>query len=258
MNTKKQLLQWYLEAGVDETIGLEPINRFNHPQERLLLKKEIKVDAPVVETPPPAPDNLLEDAVSRASKAQTLAELKEALQGFEGCALKKTAKNTVFGEGVPHAEVMFVGEAPGADEDRIGQPFVGVSGKLLDKMLDSVGFSRQKNIYISNIIPWRPPGNRSPSTSEVSLCLPFIQRHIELVRPKILIFVGGVAFNALLVRPETITKARGNWYTYQTPGLPAPIPAMAIFHPAFLLRSPAQKRLAWRDMLVIREKLKEI
>ncbi len=258
MNTKKDILEWYLEAGVTETIGLLPLNRFNLPQERVLLKKEIHADSPILTPPAPPPDNLLSDALNRASRAQNEEELQKLLNDFEGCSLKKTAKNTIFGEGVSHPEVLFVGEAPGADEDRTGRPFVGVSGKLLDKMMSAVGLSREKNSYITNIIPWRPPGNRSPSTAEVSLCLPFIQRHIELLAPKILVFVGGVAFNALLSRPETITRARGNWYSYQTTGLAAPIPAIAIFHPAFLLRSPGQKKLAWRDMLTIAEKLNEL
>lgn len=258
MRTKKDILEWYLDAGVTETIGLSPMNRFNLPQEQTLLKKEIHPDPPIAATPPPASDNLLSDALSRASQAQNEDELKKLLENFDGCSLKKTAKSTIFGEGVPHPDVLFVGEAPGADEDRTGRPFVGVSGKLLDKMMHAVGLSREENSYITNIIPWRPPGNRSPSTAEVSLCLPFVQRHIELLAPKILVFVGGVAFNALLVRPETITRARGNWYSYQTPGLSAPIPAIAIFHPAFLLRSPGQKKLAWRDMLVISQKLAEL
>ena len=162
MKTKKDILEWYLEAGVTETIGLLPLNRFNLPQEQILLKKEIHSE-PLIATNPPPPDNLLSDALNRASKAQNEEELQKLLDSFEGCSLKKTAKNTIFGEGVSHPEILFVGEAPGADEDRTGRPFVGVSGKLLDKMMSSVGLSREKNSYITNIIPWRPPGcNRKP------------------------------------------------------------------------------------------------
>jgi uracil-DNA glycosylase family 4 len=192
-----------------------------------------------------------------AAAAKTLEELVEALAAFDGCALKKTATNLVFADGNPQARIMFVGEAPGADEDRAGKPFVGVSGQLLDRMLAWIGLDRAR-FYITNIVFWRPPGNRTPTSDEVAACLPFVVRHIELVAPAILIPVGGPASEALLHRGEGISKSHGRWYDYQTPGLAAPIPAMPIFHPAFLLRAPAQKRAAWRDLLSLEQKMGEL
>ena len=261
MQVRKEILNWYVQSGVNETIGEIPQNRFNPKPEAVLLKKQMPPmpyeAVPTQENTLPA-DNLLQSATERASKANTLEELKEALISFDGCSLKKTAKNTVFGQGNPHSDVMFIGEAPGADEDRLGLPFVGVSGQLLDKMMLAIGLSRQTNAYISNISPWRPPGNRNPSNVEIALCMPFIQRHIELVSPKIIIALGGVAFSSLINTAETISKARGMWHSYQTAGLVAPVLLMPVFHPAFLLRTPAQKKNAWRDFLNIRQKLDEL
>ena len=253
--TQNATLDWYLASGVDETIGEMPLNRLNPSEEKTLLKKPIA--DPLQPQTSELPDNLLQDATHKAHNAQTLMELKEALQSFTGCSLKNTAKHTVFGEGVPSPDVMLIGEAPGADEDRLGRPFVGLSGQLLDKMLQSVGFSREKNAYISNILPWRPPGNRSPSLTEITLCLPFIQRHIELVSPKILVLVGSISMSALLNRQAPISQVRGVWQTYTT-STRKTIPALPIFHPAFLLRTPAQKKAAWRDMLLLKEKLQTI
>jgi DNA polymerase len=152
---------------------------------------------------------------------------------------------------------MFVGEAPGADEDRQGLPFVGISGKLLDQMLAFVGLDRATNAYITNVVFWRPPGNRTPTDEEIASCLPFAARHIELVDPAVLVFVGGLAAKTLLATQLGITKIRGRWHNYETPGLPRPVPAMPLFHPAYLLRSPQQKRFAWRDLLAIKQKLSE-
>ncbi len=261
MQVRKEILNWYIEAGVNENIGCVPQNRFNPAPEAVLLRKEIPAPPsaaiPVGEAVTP-PDNLLQSASQLAAGANSLEELKQALMNFDGCALKKTAKNTVFGQGNPHADVMFIGEAPGADEDRMGLPFVGLSGQLLDKMMLAIGLSRQTNAYISNIIPWRPPGNRNPSNVEIALCMPFIQRHIELVAPKIIITLGGVSFTSLVNTGETISRARGNWHSYQSAGLSAPVLLMPVFHPAFLLRTPAQKKSAWRDFLNIKQKLKEL
>ncbi len=190
-----------------------------------------------------------------ALKAHTLAELEAAIAGFDGCALKATATRLVFADGNPKARLMLVGEAPGADEDRQGKPFVGVSGQLLDRMLAWIGLDRSK-VYISNILPWRPPGNRSPTSAEIAICLPFIERHIELVDPSVLVLLGGTSAKALLATGEGIMKLRGRWLEYASPGLPRPVAAMATFHPAYLLRSPGYKREAWRDFLVIKNKLK--
>lgn len=261
MQLRKEILNWYIEAGVTETVAEVAINRFSPVSEQILLKKEIPAPIsaalPVAESLLPE-NNLLQSASQAAAAANNLEELKKALMAFEGCSLKKTAKNTVFGQGNPNADIMFIGEAPGADEDRLGLPFVGVSGQLLDKMMLAIGLSRQTNAYISNIIPWRPPGNRNPSAVEIALCMPFIQRHIELVAPKIIITLGSTAFTSLINTTETISKARGSWHSYQTPKLSAPVLVMPVFHPAFLLRTPAQKKSAWRDFLNIAQKLQEL
>jgi uracil-DNA glycosylase len=180
------------------------------------------------------------------------------MAGFEGCALKHTASNLVFSDGNPEADVMFVGEAPGADEDRQGKPFVGVSGQLLDRMLGAIGMDRE-SVYISNILPWRPPGNRKPSPAEIMSCLPFIARHIELIKPKVLILVGGTSASSLLDTKEGITRLRGRWVSYKvgTGENIQEIPTMPIFHPAYLLRQPALKREAWKDIRAIRDRLVE-
>lgn len=194
------------------------------------------------------------DARSLAHSAESLDALAKILGEFDDCPLKKTATNLVFGDGNREARIMFVGEAPGAEEDRQGLPFVGPAGRLLDHMLAAIGLDRRTS-YITNILPWRPPGNRQPTPAETSICLPFIERQIELVFPDILVLVGGVAAKTLLGRSEGITKLRGQWFEYSSPGLSRPVQARAIFHPAYLLRSPAQKREAWRDLLEIKAKM---
>lgn len=186
----------------------------------------------------------------------TLEELRQALELFEGCSLKKTALNLVFSDGNPQAKIMLIGEAPGADEDRQGKPFVGMSGQLLTKAFECAGFERDKHLYISNTIFWRPPGNRQPTQQELEACFPFTQRHIELINPKVLILVGGTAVKALLKTNEGITKLHGKWLQYTSPGLAQPIPTMAIYHPAYLLRSPGRKKELWMDLLKIKEALK--
>lgn len=193
-----------------------------------------------------------------AYNANTLEELKAALQSFEGCSLKATAINTVFADGVPTADVMFVGEAPGADEDRLGKPFVGQSGQLLDKFLSWAGFSRDKNIYITNTIAWRPPGNRQPTPEENYICMPFLERHIELVQPKFLVMLGGTALKTLHNPKEGIVTLRGTWMPYTTSNHSFTVETMPIFHPAFLLRSPGQKKLFWRDILSLRVRVDNV
>jgi DNA polymerase len=193
-------------------------------------------------------------ARARAGEAQTLEALEVALRSFDGCPLKATAMNTVFADGNPQAQVMLIGEAPGEDEDRQGKPFVGVSGKLLDRMLAQIGLDRSK-VYISNILPWRPPGNRSPTQAEIAACLPFLERHVELVRPKLLVALGGVSAKTLLNRAEGITRLRGQWRSYEVAG--TPVPLMPMLHPAYLLRNPIAKREAWRDMLALQQKIAE-
>ncbi|MCH8927023.1 MAG: uracil-DNA glycosylase, partial [Proteobacteria bacterium] len=189
-----------------------------------------------------------------ARAAGNLEELKAALDAFEGCALKQHAMNLVFADGNPKARVMVIGEGPGAEEDRRGLPFVGVSGRLLDRMLAGIGLDRT-SAYITNVLFWRPPGNRTPTGTEIAACLPFVERHIELVDPQVLLLAGGISAKTLLGRSEGILKLRGHWAHYQHAGMARPIPALASLHPAYLLRQPAQKRLAWRDFLALKEAL---
>ena len=187
--------------------------------------------------------------------ATTLSQLRDAALVCTRCRLAAGRTQVVFGMGDPDAELMFVGEGPGAEEDRQGLPFVGRSGQLLDRMLGWIDLDRQRNFYIANVIYWRPPGNRTPTTAEVAMCLPFIQRQIELARPEILVFLGASAANALLGQSGAISRLRGRWLAYQPPGASRPVQAMATFHPAYLLRSPGQKRESWRDLLMIKNKL---
>nr|WP_321445346.1 uracil-DNA glycosylase [uncultured Cohaesibacter sp.] len=200
----------------------------------------------------PGSATLVEDARQMAARAQTLAELRQALAKFEGCSLKLSAKSLVFGDGNPEADVMFIGEAPGRDEDLQGVPFVGRAGQLLDKMMAAIKLDRS-NSYITNILPWRPPGNRKPSIDEQAMLQPFIHRHIELVNPKLLVFLGGTAAQQLLDSKDGIMRLRGRWRTYSAAG--RDIPVMSTLHPAFLLRTPAQKRAAWQDLLEVAAKL---
>ena len=209
--------------------------------------------APVaVLTAPPA----ITRAEALAEAAPDLAALKAAIAAFDGSPLKETATNLVFGEGVAESGLMLIGEAPGADEDRAGRPFVGASGQLLDRMFASVGLSRESNFYITNILPWRPPGNRTPTDAEVALFLPFLRREVALVRPKRLVLVGGVAAKGLIGGKEGITRLRGRWHEVEIPGL-GRIPALPTLHPAYLLRSPASKRDAWADLLLLRRTLEQ-
>lgn len=259
------LLRWYIDAGVDETIGDEPLNRYvTRPETPAAAPAAVPAVAPApaplaqrATALPPTAAPVDASATQLAQAAQTVDELRAAVEAFTGCGLKQFASRTVFADGNPRARVMFIGEAPGADEDRQGLPFVGVSGKLLDRMIGSVGLARETNAYITNVVFWRPPGNRAPSDEEIAACLPFVTRHIELVDPVVLVLVGGLAAKTLLAKPLGITKLRGHWHEYETPGLSRPVPTMALFHPAYLLRSPQQKRFAWRDLLAIRQKLND-
>ena len=193
-------------------------------------------------------------AVHLTRDANSVEELRRALEAFDGCTLKKTATNLVFTDGNPEAPILFVGEGPGAEEDRLGLPFVGPSGKLLDKMLASIGLDRT-GVLISNTVFWRPPGNRTPTPQETAVCMPFVERLIELVDPRILVAVGGPAAKSLLAQTAGVGRLRGRWFTFSTPRLVRPIEATALFHPAYLLRSPGQKRDTWRDLLDIKRKL---
>ena len=192
------------------------------------------------------PDAAETSARALAEAATDLEALRSALADFEGCALKRTATRLVFEDGVPGSRVMFVGEAPGADEDRLGRPFVGRAGQLLDRMLGAVGLDRQ-TVYVANVVPWRPPGNRTPTPQETQICLPFIKRQIDLADPEVLVCLGGSAVRTLLGVQTGITRARGSWFAYPRQD-GREIRALAMLHPAFLLRQPAHKRFAWADM----------
>lgn len=182
----------------------------------------------------------------------SLEALREALLNFEGCLLKATAIQLVFSDGNPKAPLMLIGEAPGAEEDQQGLPFVGRSGQLLDKMLKSIGLDRTKDCYIANVVPWRPPGNRPPSQEEIAACLPFLKKHIALVKPKLLVLLGGVATKTILNTKEGIVKVRGRVSFYEG------VPVIPTFHPSYLLRSPTQKATAWKDWLFVKKTLKKI
>lgn len=277
--TEFAALRWQVEAGADEAIAEAPVDRFATPAVAIERPMAASVAASPATANPMAPREALPASASNparataslpltasdgasahalAAAANNLAELRETLARFDGCALKRTATNLVFADGNPAARVMFIGEAPGADEDRQGLPFVGVSGQLLDRMLAAIGLSRKTNAYISNVLFWRPPGNRSPTPAEIAACLPFVERHIELLDPAILVLVGGIAAKTMLARSEGIMRLRGRWMTYETPRMARPVPAIATYHPAYLLRSPGQKREAWRDMLEIQAKLDQM
>ncbi len=190
----------------------------------------------------------------RLGRVANLVALAESLDAYDGCTLKYTATNLVFSDGNPNARVMIVGEAPGEDEDRQGKPFVGPSGRLLDRMLAAIGLDR-KTVYITNILPWRPPGNRNPTLAEIAVCQPFVERHIELAAPDCLLLLGATAARTLLGRTDGVMRLRGRWHAYRAPRRDIPVPTLATFHPAYLLRTPGQKRAAWHDLRMLKRRL---
>lgn len=276
-----ELLAFYAEAGVDEALNEEPADRFAEAA-RAQSAASVAQQSPSADrrpqssSPPtfaesstipssaqrvPATAAVPDEAQAQlarqlASQASNLEELHAAMAGFDGCNLKFTAKNLVFADGNPNAALMLVGEAPGRDEDLEGLPFVGRSGRLLDRMLAAIGLDRT-SAYIANVIPWRPPGNRTPTPHETEICRPFIERQIELVNPKVLVNLGGPSAKTLLNTTEGILRLRGNWRVHMTAGGTA-IPAMPTLHPAYLLRTPAHKRLAWRDFVEVKMKLRSL
>jgi DNA polymerase len=288
----RDLLAFYAEAGAYDALVEEPVNRFAEnrrggfsPLEGEMAAKQPegagtgsagrKEPPSAAETTPPGgfaatlpsrgremppaavPDGA-QAALARelAAKSATLDELREHMTRFEGCNLKFTAKNTVFADGNPQAAVMLVGEAPGRDEDVEGLPFVGRSGQLLDRMLAAIGLDR-RSVYIANVIPWRPPGNRTPTPHETEICRPFIERQIELAGPKVLITLGGPSAKLLLNTTDGILRLRGNWRAHVTAS-GISIPTMPTLHPAYLLRNPAHKKLAWRDFLEVKARLRQL
>ena len=279
METTRQdaldLLKWYQEMGVDEAMGEAPVDRYAESATARPPARPEPRRAPLPErpggpsparelrepraAPPPAatasPDELEASAEALAKACATLDELRAALEGLDDCGLKRTAKNLVFCDGNPQGRVMFVGEAPGRDEDIQGRSFVGRSGQLLDRMLAAIGLDRD-SVYIANVIYWRPPGNRDPSPLEMAQCRPFIRRQIELADPDIIVPIGAVPARELIGTTSGILRLRGQWKSYAVNG--KDVPVMPSLHPAYLLRQPAQKKLAWRDFLAIRRKLDEM
>ena len=264
----RELISFYLEAGVDMLVDEEPVDRFADEAPLRPAASPPAVPAPALSGRPPprqaleervlfqaapaAPEAAIMAARQTAKGAETLDALRALLETFEGCMLRATATQLVFADGNPQARVMFVGEAPGRDEDLAGLPFVGRSGKLLDRMMVAIGLDRSK-AYIANIVPWRPPGNRTPTPHESAICLPFIHRQIELANPDFLVCLGQPSTQTLLGTREGITRTRGRWFKFDTGR--REIRALATYHPAFLLRSPLQKRLAWRDFLSLQKAL---
>ena len=260
------LLGWYEAIGVDAVVLPDAVDRFaepvSPPPQAVALAPDPVPAGRYPEAPSSAPrprpsapaaagDEVML-ARSEAARAESLDQLQEILAGFEGCHLKATARQLVFSDGNPAGRLMLVGEAPGRDEDAKGTPFVGRSGQLLDRMLAAIGLDRS-SVYIANVVPWRPPGNRTPSPLETEICKPFIARQIELADPDVLVFLGGAASKAITGSSEGILRARGKWASHQTGR--REIPCMATLHPAYLLRQPAQKRLAWRDFLAVKRRL---
>lgn len=267
-------LSWQVAMGADEAVTEAGVDRYaatasaqaapasTAPPRKPPLRERARPADQTAPAPPAAAkvigaEEAVEDARQLATACNSLDELRAALEKFEGCPLKRTATNLVFGDGNPNAEVMFIGEAPGADEDRQGLPFVGVSGQMLDRMLSFIDLDRSR-FYITNMLYWRPPGNRTPTDAEVATCHPFLERHIQLVAPKILVLVGNRSAKSLLQTTQGITKLRGRWDEVSIGGIDPPIPALPTLHPAYLLRNSAQKRYAWRDALILRERLNEL
>jgi len=260
-------LRWLVDAGADEAIGEHAIDRFAPPTLRETVKsppmpvrERVQIAAPKNTSPPPPTaqangDDAIGEAQHVARSCNTLADLRAALEGFEGSQLKKNAKRTVFADGNPASRILLIGEAPGRDEDREGLPFVGRAGKLLDLMLAAIGLGRS-SVYITNVMPWRPPDNRNPEATEVAICLPFLRRHIELAAPRIMMLLGSTSLRHVLGNAEGILRNRGRWMEYRVGE--ENIPVMPTLHPAYLLREPAHKKLAWRDLQSFAEKIEQM
>lgn len=254
------MLKWYVECGVDETISDQPINWFDEANNIQIIQQVKTVSLPA-EKPPSRPSatsplasqkELIADAEKAAAQCSTLEELNAAILAFEGCSLKKTASNTVFSDGNADSDIMLIGEAPGAEEDKTGRPFIGQAGQLLDRMFGAIDMKRETDFYITNVLPWRPPGNRKPTDAECDLCLPFLKRHIELFKPKMIILIGGTSASSVLNVETGISKLRGKWKEYES------IPLMPIFHPAYLIKQPHYKKQTWHDLLIIKERIEDL
>jgi DNA polymerase len=244
-------LRLLVEWGADEALDERPIDRTAPPP-----RAEPPRAAPKPLAPPPRP-SLVSRAQAVADAANTVEALRQALGSFTECPLATTATNLVFADGNPEAGLVLIGEAPGAEEDLSGRPFVGASGQLLDRMLASIGLLRSRDFLITNLIPWRPPGNRPPTETEVNTCLPFLLRHLTLLRPRLIVTLGGPSTHALTGRDDGIRRLRGRWQAVTIPGLPQPISTLPMLHPAYLLRTPGAKKDAWTDLIALRRRLDE-
>ena len=268
MGNTREILEWYVEAGVDVMLEDRPIDRFAEtdaavsaktniheamPKKQPLMRRPAsKLTAKPMQATVPDTETI-NSARETAEKADSLDALRELIENFDGCNLKRTAKSTVFADGNPNAKLMFIGEAPGRDEDIQGLPFVGRAGQLLDRILKAIKMDRE-SVYITNIINWRPPGNRTPTPQETEICRPFIERHIELVEPELIVMLGGSSAKTLLKTNDGIMRLRGKWSEIRTPN--SSVEAMPTLHPAYLLRQPAHKKLVWQDFLQIDARLK--
>lgn len=247
-HTARALLEWQVELGVTDAIGDQPVNRYDLPDHARPAAKPAAAPAPGMPVAKPKGPDPVEVARAAAAAAGDLDALKAAMAAFDYCELKKGARNLVFADGVPGAPVMIIGEAPGRDEDREGFPFVGRAGQLLDRMLSAIGLSRKENVYITNVLPWRPPQNRDPRPDEIAMMKPFLERHVALSDPKLIVLMGNISCQAVLGK-RGITRLHGHWD--QAMGKPV----LPMFHPAYLLRQPSAKRLAWADLLELRARL---
>lgn len=267
-NTNSASPKWLKEAGVEWIAGEEPRNFYELSSKKPSAKAtsygglespSSKFEAnPVAKKQKTAPVNAsLNDAIAKARKladaAQTLDELRAAVESFDGCDLKKTANKTVFADGNPDKKLLLIGEAPGADEDIRGIPFCGMSGQVLDKVLNSVGFDRENGFYITNTIFWRPPGNRKPTPEELAICAPFLEKHVALAAPKMIVLVGATAVQAILKDNSPMTKMRGKFYEYKNAYMTEPAQVMVTYHPSYLMRAGLNKRHAWNDMLALQD-----
>ena len=254
------MLRQQVQAGCTDVLADTPVNQFAAPppvaETKTAPPNTAEAQTPLAKPVTPATPVMDEEAAiasagALAAKADSLDALKAAMQAFDGCALKSTAKNLVFSDGQADAKIMIVGEAPGGDEDGQGNPFVGRAGQLLDQMLAAIGLSRDENVYITNVVPWRPPGNRTPSADEIAICKPFITRHIELMQPEILLLVGNISNKTLLATTTGITKLRGQWQSYEIGS--SAIKALPLLHPAYILRRPETKIDMWADLCVLKK-----
>lgn len=254
--TALALLEWQIELGVDETIGETGIDRYalSATSTAQARPRAAAQDARAAAPPASAPADPFADpvavAAATAMAAGSLADLRAAMAAYAHCDLKRGARNLVFADGVPGARVMVIGEAPGREEDQAGKPFVGAAGQLLDRMLAAIGLSRGENVYITNVLPWRPPQNRDPKPEETAMMRPFLERHVALADPDVLVLMGNFSCEAVL-GTRGITRLRGNWAQAMSK------PVLPMFHPAFLLRRPAEKRKAWEDLLTLKSWLRD-